>query len=79
MQQKKIDTKDYTIILYSSQIKKRSLHFIVDKKVKIIHFHDKTNLGDLQFYIIVYVVNTNRSLYILVLILPELVIDCFEL
>ena len=30
-----------------------NLHFIVDEKAKILHFHDEKNLGDLQFYIIV--------------------------
>ena len=44
-------------------------------------FSLKTNLGDLLFilYYIYSVANANCYLYILVLILSELVIDCFEL
>ena len=47
------------------------LHFIVDEKVKIFHFHDKDKSW---WSSILYFM-----LYILLLILPELVIDCFEL
>ena len=53
------------------------LHFIVDEKVKILNFHDEDKSWGSS---IVYhsVANANRYLYILDLILPELVIDCFE-
>ena len=54
------------------------LLFIVDEKVKILHFHDEDKSW---WSLILYfsVANANRHLYILVLILPELVIDYFEL
>ena len=54
------------------------LHFIVDEKVKILHFHDedKSWWSSILYH---SVANANRHLYILVLILPQLVIDCFEL
>ena len=52
------------------------LNLIVDEKVKILHFHDedKSWLSSILYH---SVANANRHLYILVLILPELVIDCF--
>ena len=55
-----------------------NLHFIVDEKVKILHFHDEDKSW---WSSILYqtVANANRHLYILVLITPQLVIDCFEL
>ena len=54
-----------------------NFHFIVDEKVKILHFHDEDKSW---WSSIVYhsVANANRYLYILDLILPELIIDCFE-
>ena len=54
------------------------LHFILDAKAKILHFHDedKSWLSSILYH---SVANANRHLYILVLILPELVIDCFEM
>ena len=53
-------------------------HFIIDEKGKILHFHNEDKSWGSS---ILYnsVVNANRHLYILVLILPELVIDCFDL
>ena len=54
------------------------LHFIVDENVKILHFHDedKSWWSSILYH---SVANANRYLYILLLILPELVIDFFEL
>ena len=51
---------------------------IVDEKVKILHFHDE----DKSWSSILYHSSVSRAanyLYILVWILPELVIDFFEL
>ena len=54
------------------------LHFIVDVKVKILYFHDE----DKSWWSSIFyhsVANADCYLYILVLILPELVINCFEM
>ena len=54
------------------------LHFILDAKVKILHFHDedKSWLSSILYH---SVANVNCHLYILVLILQQLVINYFEL